>query len=52
MVARKLYPVCPFVHLERTFTPDTAVEPDDPMVALRPDLFSTTKGREAETTKE
>lgn len=41
MAARKLWPVCPFDHLDRSFSPAVAVDPDDPMVLLRPDLFTT-----------
>jgi hypothetical protein len=38
-----MYPICEFVHLDETFTPDTAVAADHPMIVLRPDLFTTTK---------
>lgn len=36
------YPTVQFTHFDRTFMPDVAVDDDDPMVALRPDLFTDT----------
>ena len=36
------HPTLAFTHFDRTFTPDTPVDDDDPMVALRPDLFTDT----------
>lgn len=36
-----MYPVTEFEHLGETFTPGTAVPADHPMVAARPDLFTT-----------
>lgn len=37
-----MYPVCKFEHLGEQFDPATAVPADHPMVAARPDLFTTT----------
>ena len=50
-----MFPVCRFEHLGETFTPSQAVPDDHPMVAARPDLFTTTKPTKptkAEPTKE
>ena len=50
-----MYPVCRFEHLGESFTPSQPVPADHPMVAVRPDLFTTskpTKPTKAEPTKE
>lgn len=46
-----LHPTCSFEHMGESFTPRKAVPADHPMVALRPDLF-TTKATKADDTKE
>ena len=49
-----LFPTCAFEHLGEKFTPATPVPADHPMVAVRPDLFTTNppKAGKAETHKE
>ena len=38
-----MYPTRKFTHLDETFTTNTPVADDHPMVVLRPDLFTKTK---------
>lgn len=40
MAARHVYAVQGFTHLDRTFRKGAEVPADDPMVELRPDLFT------------
>jgi len=35
-----MYPTCKFEHLGESFSPAVAVPADHPMVAARPDLFT------------
>lgn len=37
------WPTCAFEHLDESFDPSTEVPDDHPMVAARPDLFTTAK---------
>lgn len=47
-----MYPVREFTHLDETFTPGEFVSADHPMVALRPDLFTTDKPKTPRKPKE